>query len=385
MNGKVFFARKEKQRKERIVMSLFLFCMYFSATMSAFAQRTEGRRGVVKANDKAVRYVGRTEVQPDGSVTFDWVGTYLESGFTGGTLSVRLSDIGTSYYNVFVDDALHRVVKACGKDTLIEFVSGIDKRAHTLRIQKRTEGEFGKTSFHSFVLAPNGHMKAIPVTRTKHIEFIGNSLICGYGVEGKDKDEAFKLETENCNLSFAAIIARYFDADYTMIAHSGRGIVRNYGDSVRTSAITMKEKMLQTFDEGEVTPWNFKEYSPDLVVINLGTNDFSLEPHPYMSKFVKAYMQMLEQIRTHYGDIPVLCVYCCTITAPVYSFYEEVVTRMKDRNLYLIRQPGDLLDSDSDLGAVWHPNHSGQRKMAMNLIPYISTITGWKLSDKAIK
>ena len=75
---------------------------------------------------------------------------------------------------------------------------------------------------------------------SRHIEFIGNSLTCGYGVEGKDRSEPYKAETENCNLSYATIIARYFNADYTLIAHSGRGVVRNYGDSVRISAVTMK-------------------------------------------------------------------------------------------------------------------------------------------------
>ena len=34
---------------------------------------------------------------------------------------------------------------------------------------------------------------------------------------------------EFADLSYATIIARYFNADYTLIAHSGRGVVRNYG------------------------------------------------------------------------------------------------------------------------------------------------------------
>lgn len=380
--------RKPERKKANGFLMCFLLCSaVLSVGMKTAPRHTDGSRKehLVKASDKAVRYTGRTEVQPDGSVAFDWVGTYLETAFTGGTLSVKLSDTGKSYYNVFVDDELHRVVEVCGTDTLIDFVSGVNRQLHTLRIQKRTEGEFGMTTFHGFLLSPSGRLQEMPKTRTRHIEFIGNSLTCGYGVEGKDRDEPFKLETENCNLSFATIVARYFDADYTLIAHSGRGIVRNYGDSVRKSAVTMKEKMLQTFDEGRGEVWNFKGYRPDLVIINLGTNDFSLEPHPYKNEFVEAYTHMLKQLRTYYGDVPVLCVFCCTVTAPVFSFYEEVLNRMKDDNLYLIKQPGDLLNAAFDLGAVWHPNYSGQRKMAMNIIPYISTITGWRLSGKEVK
>ena len=53
-----------------------------------------------------MRYVGRTLVSSDGSVSFDWVGTYWETRFTGGRLSLIVSETGTSYYNVFVDDEL---------------------------------------------------------------------------------------------------------------------------------------------------------------------------------------------------------------------------------------------------------------------------------------
>ncbi|MFR7498683.1 MAG: GDSL-type esterase/lipase family protein [Bacteroides stercoris] len=52
---------------------------------------------------------------------------------------------------------------------------------------------------------------------------------------------------------------------------------------------------------------------PDLVVINLGTNDFSVEPKPFKSEFVASYTKILKQLRQHYGDVPILCIYCCTI------------------------------------------------------------------------
>ena len=339
----------------------------------------------VRGDDAAVRYTGRTQVSDDGSVTFDWVGTYFETKLTGGKLAVKLSETGTSYYNVFVDNKLHRVVKACGKDTVIDFVSGVGRNAHALRIQKRTEGEFGKTTIHCFILPVSGSLQKEDVQRGRHIEFIGNSLTCGYGTEGKHPDEPFKLETENCDLSFSTIVSRYYDADYTLVAHSGRGAVRNYGDTVRVSAVTMRDKMLQTFDEGSKEQWDFKTYRPDIAIINLGTNDFSVEPKPFKSEFVTSYTQILKQLRQHYGQIPILCIYCCTIPAPVYDFYEAALSEMNDKNIHLLKMPEGLFNTETDYGAVWHPNYSGQRKMAMEIIPIVSTLTGWELSGRAVK
>lgn len=34
-------------------------------------------------------------------------------------------------------------------------------------------------------------------------------------------------------------------------------------------------------------------------------------------------------------------------------------------------------NNTTDMRAAWHPNVKGQRKMAMSLIPYISTIMNW--------
>ena len=111
-------------------------------------------------------------------------------------MSLKVSDTGINYYNVFIDSLLHKIVKVTGKDTLINFISGIDKGVHRVLIQKRTEGEWGKTTIHQFVLSAGGKLEKETDRPSRHIEFIGNSLTCGYGVEGKDRCEPYKAETE---------------------------------------------------------------------------------------------------------------------------------------------------------------------------------------------
>lgn len=362
----------------------YLYLLFLLLVGGIPALDAKGSDNVFNGDNPAVRYIGRTWVAHDGSVAFDWVGTYFETRFTGGHVSIKVSETGESYYNVFVDDRLHRVVKISGTDTLVNLVSGIDKSLHRLRVQKRTEGEFGRTTVHQFLLSDSGYLKEEPVKRSRHIEFIGNSLTCGYGVEGKDRNEPFLLETENCNMAFAAMVARYFNADYTLIAHSGRGVVRNYGDSVRVSEVTMKDRMLNTFDEDFTIKWNFTDYHPDLVVVNLGSNDFSTEPHPYKSEFVKGYTQLVMQLRKYYGDIPIICVYPVAIQAPVFEYYQAVIDELNDSNVFLLRLDKNLYNRTTDMGAAWHPGYSAHKKMAMWLIPYIATVMGWDLTDEPV-
>lgn len=338
------------------------------------------------AADSAVSYIGRTSVRDDGSVSFDWTGTYLRTTLTGGKLAASLSNRGETYFNVFVDGKLHRVVNISDNDTVVEFVGGIDRRPHEVMIQKRTEGEYGRPTFRKFILPPKGALEGVKNVPARHIEFIGNSLTCGYGVEGKSPYEAFRIDTENCNDSYAAMIARYFDADYTMIAHSGQGIVRNYGDSVRVSAISMKDRITRTFDTDTVG-WDFTTgYRPDIVVINLGSNDFSTEPNPYRNEFIGAYERMIRTLRDSYGDVPVLCVYSTTIMRSVYGYFEELALRLNDPNVHIFQMHPGILVNPEDYGAVFHPNRMGQTKLAMELIPAVSAITKWPvIPAKAIE
>jgi lysophospholipase L1-like esterase len=344
----------------------------------------QNRVTTIPANDSNVRYTGRTMVNSDNSVSFDWSGTYFETIFTGGYCAVRVSDSRKNYYNLFIDGEFIRVVTTHGKDSTIVLAKGLAGKQHLLRMQKRSEAEQGRTTVHSFDLEKGASLVSYFPSRARHIEFIGNSITAGYGTEGKVKTEPFKAETENCNLAYGAIISRYFDADYTFIAHSGRGAVRNYGDKNRVSKNTMRERMMNTFDEDSTFKWDFKGYKPDLIVINLGSNDFSTNPHPLREEFLGAYSEILLRLRGVYGaDVPVLCV--APPKGPAFDFIRDFVRDSKDAKLGFAAYLNGVYNDGSDQGSSGHPNYEGQKKIAMNLIPYISTLTGWPLTGKVIE
>ncbi|MDE5852365.1 MAG: GDSL family lipase [Alistipes sp.] len=333
-----------------------------------------------------IRYIGRTAVSDEG-VSFDWSGCTMVCRFTGRTLALRVSDTRKNYYNLTVDGRDAGVVVVTGRDTLITLAANLPRGEHLLRMQKRTEAEQGCTTIHAVLLDKDGRLLPAPAAPQRHIEFIGNSLTCGYGTEGLTPDEPFKAETENCDKSFSCIIARYFGADYTLISHSGQGAARNYGDKNTASTLTMVQRIGRTFDLREAPAWDFAKapFRPDLVVINLGTNDFSTLPHPSREEFRTAYLQILATLREAYGDrTPILCV-APRVEEPAFTYIREICLEAPYPNLgFAAVLPGYCNDS-SDLGSSAHPNYAGQRKMAMLLIPYISTLTGWEAPMQAIK
>ncbi len=359
--------------------TLILFYLFFISAQSIVSQ---DKLQTFPADLEAIRYVGRT-ISDNNGLSFGWSGTYLCTMFSGSKCDMKASDTGESFYNIFIDGELKKVIRIASKDTLINIASGLDKGFHRLKIQKRSEGEFGKTTIHQFMLAKRQSFKADTNIPVRFIEFIGDSFTCGYGIEGKHRDEPFLVETENSDLTYACTIARYFDADYTLIAHSGRGAVRNYGDSARTSKSPMRDLMLNTFDNNPDIQWNFKAYKPSLVVINLGSNDFSTKPQPLQEEYTGAYKVIISQLREKYGDIPILCI-GPRIGEPAFSYIKEMCEQSQDKNLFYTGSLKGVFNNTSDLGAAWHPGRSGHLKMAMFLIPYISTVMGWELTGKTI-
>lgn len=332
------------------------------------------------AADAPVRFVGRTQTTPEG-VSFDWSGVYADIRFKGSYLAVRISDTGRNYFNLTVDGRPCEKFITEGDSLLVVlFDDPAASGEHLLRIQKATEGEQGRVTIHSFT-TDGRLLAAADCARPLHIEFYGDSLTCGYGTESQSGDEPFKPETENCLYAYAAYTAQHFGTDYNLVSHSGRGVIRNYGDPKPHSdpTETMSGRAFRLFDTAPEPLWDFAEspYRPDAVVITLGTNDFSTEPRPSEADFTEAYARLIGRIRAAYGrDLPVLCV--------VHSPYavEPVRRAVADMGAIAVADVSQgVYNRTTDLGASEHPNRHGHRKIAAIVIERLAELTGWRQAE----
>ena len=249
----------------------FLLAAAMLLTIAASAE-------VIPANDSRVTYVGRTLVEGT-DVSFDWTATYFRIAFSGKSLTMKASETKWdadadkaatrhNYYNVWIDSPTsaepHRIIEVAGNDTVIELIDPTylkkSRRAvHEVIVQKRTEGEQGKMTIHEFATDAKGTFYQAESIRQRQLEFIGASYDCGYGVDDTSRLAKFSPETENASRSFCAIISRYFDADYVVVAHSGMGAARNYNS--KFAGYHMPDRYLQTFDMDSTaaTRWNAAE------------------------------------------------------------------------------------------------------------------------------
>lgn len=368
-------------KKTMIFRILWIFLGGFSPMMGFAAEKS------IPANSSAISFTGRVQKLSDGGVRYDWVGVYWQTIFSGKQISAIVSDEGTSYHNIYVDGKWLKKIKITGKEPQrILLADKLSAGKHTLRMQKCTEGEFGCTTLSKVIVDAKSQMAAVKPTG-RFIEVIGDSYTCGYGTESNRAEEPFQLETENCNKAYACIIARYFNADYALVAHSGQGMVRHWGDSVQISTNSMPERWTRVFDAHGTESYDFKAYRPQLVMINLGTNDFSPTAIPTTDQYVGAYVELIKSVKTHYGqDIPILCITPHSATPYLKAALAELKEKVANlKNVNMANALSNTVSSQGDLGASEHPNYRGQRKIAMSLIPQVSTIMGWDIDTVSTK
>ncbi|MGD8782544.1 MAG: SGNH/GDSL hydrolase family protein [Ignavibacteria bacterium] len=334
--------------------------------------------GVIDADNPYIQYVGRFDKSNPERIVFDWPGVYIRAKFKGTSCSIRLND-GNNFYSVTIDDQPPRVLET-DTSTVYSVASNLDDTIHTILIRKRTEANIGKGEFLGFILDEDKGLVKPDSPPNRRIEFIGNSITCGYGVEAASADENFKPETENAALSFAGVISNELNADYSSVAYSGKGVVRNYGDPNKTSADPIPSLYNRTCCYDSTLFWDFASWVPQAVVINLGTNDFSTEPYPDKSVFQEAYTQLINRVQSNYPGVTIFCICGPMIGEPCASYVEEVVSQCRqentNKNVYFINVGDDLLTM-SDRGADWHPNVSGQQKTADVILPVIKEEMSW--------
>lgn len=164
------------------------------------------------------------------------------------------------------------------------------------------------------------------------IEFIGDSITCGYGIDAGAYG-SFSTSTENFMKTYAYLTAENISADYSAVCYSGYGVLTGYTESgTKNNRIVMNEYDKACHLSGQEDPlWDFSKIKNDFVVINLGTNDASYCGNSSYGRqqFADAYVNMLINVREKNPDAYILCI-LGDMNNSLYSSIETAVSRYSD-------------------------------------------------------
>lgn len=336
---------------------------------------------VVKSDDAHIHYMGRVDVQADRAV-LSWSGTSLKINFKGAGVKALLRDeYGQNFYNVLIDGVITQKIQLDTARQLYILAANLATGNHSLELYKLTEWGMGKSWFYEFDLDANTVLLTPPATKSRKIEFFGNSITCGYAVldsTGKDRGTA---PYEDNYKSYAAITARHFDAEYYCTARSGIGILASFGQLIMP-------QMYNRLDATDsLSRWDFSKFTPDVVVINQFQNDAGIISNPdfpqFKSRFgttaptpaqiVKAYQDFVTTIRKTYPKAHIICA-LGNMTAsregsPWSGYIKQAVKNLNDSKIYPLIFPFK--------GTGGHPSIKEQQAMATDLIAFIEKNVKW--------
>lgn len=361
--------------------------MILPAVLATVISCLSGTR--VSPFDPSLRMIGRFDSTARGAV-LSWSGTGMQVAFEGKSCQARLASTGT-ILGVRVDGVVRRNLDllAPTDDTIVDLARDLGAGRHVVEFVKKTEAMVGSVVLKEVVI--EGKLATLPAPARRRVEFLGNSITCGYGVLDSMKEHHFSPFTEDFTATYAAIASQALGADLQAVCFSGKGLVRNYDGGTEQILPSLFDRTGALPDS---KPWNFARWKPDVVVIDLGHNDFFKAPLPDSVSWEAAWMAFLETVRKAHGNVPMVLV-----DGPMLSDYWPLdaagkplpaLTKVRRhlRNVALAAKAKGfasvtVLDFTSNspergYGADWHPNRVQQALNGRELSEHLKRTMSWK-------
>lgn len=294
-----------------------------------------------------------------------------------------------SLWNDFPDDISARFILT-QKETECTLFESADEKTVIIRVLKLSEVNFGCAGLKLLEIDGtqnnpkknscdcSGGKIGTGVNPPK-IEIIGDSITCGYGIEGERAEDPFITKQERADKAYGFLTAKKLGADFHLVSWSGIGIISKYVEEtveepdttvVMPSVWPYTDKSLSLRRGLEPEVWDESRFSPDIVIVHLGTNDMSYvrKVEGRRKAFVSGLRQFLEAIHRRSPKAKI----CCCLGAmgqDLCDSVEEAAAQFsgdfKNVPVKTIRFP--MQDERDGIGANWHPSARTHEKMAVML------------------
>ncbi len=267
---------------------------------------------------------GRYE-RAENYVSFSNSGTTLsfiipEEEFFISIEDIPQDPIQCDWFNVVVQNETYydKILLKQGKHLYKVSVPGMTGKF--IELIKATEANVGKVKIYGLELSGVFKNQPFDYNMRPCIQFIGNSITCGYGnMVSNEAPPAgnpltgFHSYNENAYMTYAMQTARNLNAVPMLVSFSGKGIYRNYDDDTLETLPEIYDRI--HLQDKNSKNWNHTQQSlekiiPDIIVINLGTNDYAGESRNKPVNevvFEQTYIRFVEKLIKLYPDAKIIC------------------------------------------------------------------------------
>lgn len=335
-----------------------------------------------------VKLLGRTYLVRN-TLWFSLSGTGVEFHFKGKKCafvlrsdSIYKEEMHQARFAIYIDNTLLvDDVMDCEEKTVSVIDSETTKEA-VVRLIKLSESSDSTMGIRHIVCDEEAELyptKKNPLS----IEFIGDSITCGYGVDGTLED-TYSTHNENVTKAYAYLTAQALGADYSMVSYSGHGIISGYTDNgekvphqLVPTYYTKLGNSYGVFDGGTAPKdieWDFSKFTPDIVIINLGTNDtsYARDNEERCQEYVTEYCKFLGTVREKNSQAVILCV-LGLMGQELCGYVAETVERFKEetgeKKIYALKL--SVQAPENGVVVDYHPTYTSHQQASDEVVKFI--------------
>ncbi|KAI7158752.1 hypothetical protein KC343_g15807 [Hortaea werneckii] len=329
-------------------MNIFIACLTLASPLISASPTPP--RGPPHQQTPPFRYLGR--VNP-ATRELTWPATGVEFAFVGSSANIPVADVtGTNSIDLSIDDDEPIVIDNV-TGPFISTPASLSNGYHTVQLRKKSEASFGSIFLGDLTtingLKQSHHLDPPHHHRVKRMEIIGDSISVGYGEDGTFPCTNTAAVEDGPN-TYGAMTAAALGASYSIVAWSGKGLIRNYVSPTPDTSPTMPELWTRW---GAHDPANSYPFPPssqpaiDLVVLNLGTNDFG-------------YLLTSPNGTSYQARPPITQAQWTTATV---AFAHKILSHYPHAELFLTSSP--MLSDDYPAGQNQHSTQSAALRAAV--------------------
>jgi len=207
-----------------------------------------------------------------------------------------------SYLQYEVDGAYQERIRISGNSRQPIIITAAAGGVHSVWIYKATEAHTGPIFIEKIT---GENVQALKTPELPLIEFIGNSITCGAAADASETPCGTGVyhDQHNAYYAYGPRVARALNVNFILSSVSGYGIYRTWNTDGPNLPQVYEKTDFQVSGE---RLWNFQTYSPQIVSIALGTNDYSdgdgvHERQPFDSAvFVSRFIRFVQLVKSKY-------------------------------------------------------------------------------------
>ena len=278
------------------------------STSKSDPEKKPNMKTTVRLNSQTegVKPLGVRALESSSQLNADWTCSGLEFVYDqkGGDLVFRVSASHPCYFRVYVDEAAwsengNPYYRINGTQDMT--IKDIPEGVHTVRVVKATGHTLARAHFYSMSFYGTLLKEQKPEDRELYIEFIGDSISCGWGVIGERKGA---YSDQDGTLAYPYLVAQAMNADYSVTALSGQGLLM--GEPGMTKGYLYSSPLRDS-----TAKYSFARKA-DIVVINIGTNDYAYRSQYGITEeaLKEAYLRFVQAVIQKNGeDCKIYCLY----------------------------------------------------------------------------